>query len=518
MKFIKKITTGILCATLLLGILGDNAIAMSPQNGKGQTGLGEIKKSIEALPTVKEIPYGDGITFHDGHTEISHPFSSMYCSTGHVDIWNDYGYEEQEFFMSGKANVYGINKKDEPYIESSGNDYTTRLLIRYPDDPAKFSGRVYLDILNASSGVDLEDTWGRSYDWYMNEGHAYIGITSKTDTINALKNFDGDRYEDLNWQVDGVDENGLIWDMLSQLGTLLRSQQSGDILGGLNPEYVYLTGQSQSGFYLNTYITLFEKALKNSNKGKPLFDGYMNLVGPGVTNVSSNGPKPKVTYSETRVPYIVIMSEFEHRFGNLESFPEYERKEDGNSAKNKFRFYEVAGTPHTDPTLDVIPNSAEIALGNGKGRPPKEYDAGHYESDLNLQMFVNAAQENMHKWVTEGIAAPSAQDKWLDYDETSSNGRTVYTPKTDVHGNALGGIRSPMIEYPIATYYASRNDLPFETNGSMVFFTADKIAKLYPHYDRDYKKPFITQAETLLDEGYILQEGYDKLVDYVYEN
>ena len=58
----------------------------------------------------------------------------------------------------------------------------------------------------------------------MNEGHAYIGITSKTNTINALKKFDAERYADLNWKVNGKDENGLIWDMLSQLGTKLRSE------------------------------------------------------------------------------------------------------------------------------------------------------------------------------------------------------------------------------------------------------------------------------------------------------
>ncbi|MDR7079297.1 hypothetical protein J2Y03_004355 [Neobacillus niacini] len=529
MKFAKKVTKAALSATLLFGLLSSGsfpAIAATNGNNQAQPSLekanahkdyGKIKSSIKALPTLKEIPYGEGMTFHSEPTDISHPFSSMYSSSGKVDIWNDYGYEEKEFFLSGKANVYSINEKNEPYIKSSNNDYTTRMIVRFPEDPSKFSGRVYVDILNASSGVDLEDTFGRSYDWYMNEGHAYIGITSKTDTINALKRFDSERYADLNWQVNGKDENGLFWDMLSQLGTKLRSESAGDLLGGLSPEHVYLSGQSQSGFYLNTYITLFDKLLNNSNNGKPLFNGYMNLVGPGTTNVHSNGPQPKVTYSDTSVPYIVIMSEFEHRFGNIPNFPEYERKADSSTAKNKFRFYEVAGTPHTDPTLAVIPNSAEIALGNGVGRPPKVYDPGHYESDLNLQIFVNAAQENMHIWATKGTPAPSAQDKWINYNESNSNGRTIYSPKTDEHGNALGGIRAPMIEYPIATYYASRNGLPFETNGSMVFFTADKIAKLYPDYTQDYKKPFIEQAKKLLKERYIIKEGYDKLVKYANE-
>ncbi|MBS4212870.1 alpha/beta hydrolase domain-containing protein [Neobacillus rhizophilus] len=529
MKKSKQVSTLMLSAMLLLAPIGGGISATAASTGSGSQpaatalenanahkDLGQIKKAIKEIPTVKEIPYGEGMTFHSQPTTISHPFSSMYSSSGHVDIWNDYGYDEKEFFMSGKANVYSIDKQDVPYIQSSGNDYTTRLLVRFPKDPSKFSGRVYVDILNASSGVDLEDTWGRSYDWYMKEGHAYIGITSKTDTINALKNFDSKRYADLNWKVNGQDENGLIWDMLSQLGSKLRSDSAGDILGGLKPQYVYLSGQSQSGFYLNTYITSFDKMLENSNNGKPLFNGYMNIVGPGTTNVNSGGPKPSVTYSETAVPYMVIMSEFEHNFANMPDYT-YERKHDSSTTKNKFRFYEVAGAPHTDPTLDVIPFSDEIKLGNGKGRPPKEYDPGHYESDLNLQSFVNAVQENMHKWVTQGIPAPSADDKWIDFSKKTEAGKTIYTTKADENGNALGGIRDPRIEYPIATYYASRNGLPFETNGSMVFFTADKIAKLYPNFEKDYKKPFLAQAKKLLDQGYILQEGYDKLVNYVNE-
>ncbi|NYE07032.1 hypothetical protein F4694_003817 [Bacillus niacini] len=535
MKIGKKVTKAVLSATLLFGLLSGGSLSATAAkhsdlrvqsavvNADAHKDFGKIKKSIQTIPSIKEIPYGDGMTFHSEPTNISHPFSSMYSSSGHVDIWNDYGYEEKEFFQSGKGNIYSINKKDDPYIISSNNDYTTRLLVRYPQDPSKFSGRVYVDILNASSGVDLEDTWGRSYDWYMNEGHAYIGITSKTNTVNALKKFDVTRYADLNWKVNGKDENGLFWDMLSQLGSKLRSNSAGDLLGGLEPENVYLTGQSQSGMYLNTYITLFDDILGNSYKGKPMFDGYMNLVGPGTTYVNSGGPQPSTTYSDTSVPYMVIMSEFEHKFANLPGMPgisdmaEYERKPDSSTAKNKFRFYEVAGTPHTDPTLAVIPNSAEIALGNGTGRPPKEYDPGNYESDLNLQIYVNAAQENMHKWATEGVPAPSAEDKWINFNETTTNGKTVYTPKTDEHGNALGGIRAPQMEYPIATYFASRNGLPFESNGSMVFFTADKIAELYPDYDQDYKKPFIKQAQKLLDEGYILQEGFDKLVNYAEE-
>ena len=46
---------------------------------------------------------------------------------------------------------------------------------------------------------DIEDLWHRIYLWCMEKGHAYVGITSKPVNVLSLKNFDYDRYGDLNW-------------------------------------------------------------------------------------------------------------------------------------------------------------------------------------------------------------------------------------------------------------------------------------------------------------------------------
>lgn len=89
--------------------------------------------------------------------------------------------------------------------------------------------------------------------------------------------------------------------MLSQLGTQLR-QSDAKILGSLQPANVHLAGQSQSGFYMNTYITAFTDRLeKAAANGKPLFDGYLNLVGPGAMPLRSEAGVPTVSVPKKSV-------------------------------------------------------------------------------------------------------------------------------------------------------------------------------------------------------------------------
>ena len=99
--------------------------------------------------------------------------------------------------------------------------------LRYPTDAAKFNGRVFIEhpecVQRCRSGGHLAPHW----QYLMTNGYGYVGITSKSLTADALKKFDATRrYTDVNWKVGSANEDGLFWNMLSQLGTALR--QPGD--------------------------------------------------------------------------------------------------------------------------------------------------------------------------------------------------------------------------------------------------------------------------------------------------
>lgn len=72
-------------------------------------------------------------------TDSSYPFSTMRFPRQPFDL-EKYGYVEEEYFLSGKANVYGFTgqsrKAEDVTIVEEGLPYTTRVLIRRPADEA----------------------------------------------------------------------------------------------------------------------------------------------------------------------------------------------------------------------------------------------------------------------------------------------------------------------------------------------------------------------------------------------
>lgn len=102
-------------------------------------------------------------------------------------------YEELELFVSGDANVYSWDGED-PVIRTADAPYETRIVVRTPSDASKFSGTVWVEPLNPTLAIDLDRMWQLHYDQIINDGDAWVGITSKPITIQALKRFDSDRF------------------------------------------------------------------------------------------------------------------------------------------------------------------------------------------------------------------------------------------------------------------------------------------------------------------------------------
>lgn len=479
-----------------------------------------IRESIVSLPVV-EGPIET--------TESSHPFSSMAYCREPLDLAT-YGYTEEEYFLSGTANVYE-EAGESIQIKAAKLPYKNRIFIRKPINSENFSGRVFIDIYNASNGYDIEDVWRRSYRYYMENGDIYIGITSKPINVLSLKNFDYKRYHELNWaseepaaQPATVNENmsipgteeGLFWDMLSQLGSLVRSNKA-PFLEDYSVDYLYLTGQSQSGMYLNTYVYYFHPFLKDEDK--PLFDGYLNVVGAGVMrslNQEENENQPFAArpqkVREMDVPFIILSSQ-----GDIELFkvfnPSGAALNDPGNPENKIRHYEVASSPHTDPVSPLIPNNEEIKKTKN---PPKILDGEyHYTvNDLQLSYYVNSSLEFLHEWAAKGIAPPAGRLL-----EKKEDGEVV----TDQHGNGLGGVRSPYADVPAATYFANAkaekdqiNQQVGNVNGSMEFFSKDKMKALYG--DREgYLNRFKKAVEKQVAEKWLLPSDGKRMVAWAEE-
>ncbi len=447
-------------------------------------------------------------------SEQSYPFCDMLHSRVPLNV-EDYGYTEEEYFISGKANVYDEESNGELTLYASDLDYKTRILVRKPADLARFTGRVYFDIMNATQKYDIEDLWHRSYLWCMENGHAYVGITSKPVNVQALKNFDYDRYKSLDWTgstsvlqpapfengtIPGTEE-GLIWDMLGQAGMLIRS---GILFSGRNVDYICLTGQSQSGTYLNTFVHKFDKYLLDEN-GKHLFDGYLNIAGvpmerairqEKVESWLSCIPRSRFNSS---IPFIMVSSE-----GDLTLFARMgtgEIPEDSDTSINKCRYYEVAGSPHTDVDCPILSTDSEISK---TGRIPQIMN-NEIRETLNpfpLAYYINGFLEKLFIWKVNGIAPASAGPI-----KRGENAKLVY----DKHGNVVGGFRSPYVDIPRASY-SGFNPSGEGISGIIARFETEKLKMLYGNRGH-YLFLFKEYTDKQVADGWLNSSDADRMLD-----
>lgn len=471
----------------------------------------------------------DGDEKNIPETEDSFPYLSQGegRTKGNIDL-ESYGYEEKEYFISGNANVYEV--KNDKLATASNADYVNRILVFQPEDPADFSGVVYVEILNASSYVDLPDIWRRSYDYFMREGCVYIGVTSKeynnyngkmlpNGNVTSLKRFDKDRYDVLDWE-----DNGIIWDILGQVGASVKSEDSpliydGEFAGDIS---TYLIGQSQSGFYLNTFSNNFNHAnylmdedeLDELNTDEDLaayedkihiFDGFLNVVGgiadAGINNDDAgkfltNGP---VKASE--VPFILLV-------GQNDYFPSVIRDDADEEGVDMYRHYMVAGAPHSSK---IFPPDMIDELQLRAGRPAGDYpefkmdpDTGkpHTNTDLNMDVYVNAALKNLHLWATGEQEAPAGFGKG-DIDPSN----------VDEFGNLMEGIVSPQLSVPVATYFGAANNSGYsDAGGSMIYLDDSVLEELYGDLD-DYLAKYEAALDEAIEDRWILPEDKELMME-----
>ena len=121
--------------------------------------------------------------------EGEHPFASA----AEKCCFDEIGYVEDEYFMSGTANVYDEDAFQNPRIAIPDVPYTTRLLVRRPADKKRFSGNIVIEVLNATAMIDIDRMWVDTWRFFTRNGDIYIGITSKGQVVDALKRFNKER-------------------------------------------------------------------------------------------------------------------------------------------------------------------------------------------------------------------------------------------------------------------------------------------------------------------------------------
>ncbi len=473
-------------------------------------------------------------------TANSYPFGAANHLKVPMDL-SKLGYVEEEFTVSGKANVYNWvydlakGAYGPAVVQSTDAPYATRILVRRPANRARFSGNVMVEILNPTNWFDLEIGWAFTHDQLLLNGDAWVGITIKPIAINALQTFDPVRYASLamlnplplsdprNCATVAADssrytENGLAWDVISQVGALLKSSVSANPLQKYKVKHLYGFGYSQAGGYLQTYINTIHPLDVQAN-GKALYDGYIIGTFAGMIPINQCFPElpgvyaAQLTQTDPRwfifgvgVPVFRVMTQSEY-FQAITL-----RRPDGDTFPDLYRYYEVAGAAHATPTeLDFGPTAADIAKA---GRPYPETGCymGLPRSRFPVGMIFDGAWANLDLWVRKGIAPPHADVLAVNPAIPAGYPPTLLDP----FGNAIGGVRTPYVDVPISTWFVnSPGDLICNLSGFEIPFDAATLQFLYPTHS-DYVQKVVKDALPLVQQRFLtLMDGLKIVVEAV---
>jgi hypothetical protein len=451
----------------------------------------------------------------------SYPFGAADHETVPEDLAK-VGYVENEYLVSGKANVYDWPTTGPATVRTADAPYTTRMLVRRPARGRHFSGNVVVEMLNPSNRYDLNIGWAMMHRQLVHNGDAWIGITAKPIDVISLKSFDPQRYASLSFanprplddplncanpvtSVDPPDqrsrttEDGLVWDIYSQVGAWLRSGARSNPLAH-RVKHAYGFGYSQTGGYLVDYINAINPRVVQTD-GKPIYDAYIVAVAGGAfvgaVPLNQCQPSPPATDSRLKfqnvgVPVMRLMSQSDYLFG-IDA-----RQDDSDAPGDRFRHYEMAGAAHATPDELEFSAAPGDIIKAGRDVPPSSCNEGP-RSRFPSHIFFDAALRNLDAWVRHDIAPPHGE----------------LIDGIDEFGNVVGGLRSPYLDVPTSTWFGSSTGASFcFIAGHEVPFDSATLHRLYPSHGayvgavaRDTARLVLGRYLTAYDGADIIREA-----------
>jgi hypothetical protein len=455
------------------------------------------------VPKVSPIPV----------TVQSYPFAAADHAMAAFDLERA-GYVEEEFLVSGTANVYDWGADRGVKVIAANLPYTTRILVRRPRVARAFSGAVFVEPMYTPRRWDWPMMWGYLRDGMIARGDAWVGVTMPGANLAGLKRFNGERYASLSFANPTPDtpcpgtnnksdtEPGLRWDALSQIAALLKSADAARPLAGMRIGAVYLTVQAGD---LETYMNAIQPIAR-------VYDGFLARAPFNVTAINRCAPAPaaddpRQAVRNVGVPVVAVAGE-----GDLvNTF--VSRRDDSDAPGDRYRLYEMAGAGHIDRFAYVgFPAMADQdAAGNAQGTPEWPFNAPctppvRLMDESVLRIGYDVALDALDGWTRKGIVPKKAPRV-----DTRPAGAGGFTVVADEHGNARGGVRTPYLEVPVAKYVTSS---PGPGNcpeiGHTERFDANKLKALYGSFDA-YATKVRSSIARLSADGWLTKPDAQRL-------
>lgn len=414
-------------------------------------------------------------------------------------------YQVKEFFLTGTASSYTPAlplPSDGKLIVTADTDtangsYKTRLVVARPINAADFNGTVIVEWLNVTAGADSPPDWIQAHNEFIRQGYAWVGVSAQAVGVNALKNaggLSGARYASLLHPGDSYS-----YSIFSHAG-IRAGEPASKLLGGLTAERVIAAGESQSASRMVTYIDAIQP-IEN------IYDGFMvhSRSGSGAAIAQApltaySFPSPAPIRDDLAVPVMVVQAEGDVINSNLAA---------RQSDTPLLRLWEMAGTSHADAyTLQGLSDNgdgnAAIAMFGFMRAPNNPFGC---DSPINAgghHWILQAAFRSLDTWVRTGVAPPTGPPLAV-----ISSSPVVL--QRDANGNALGGVRSPHVDAPVATLDSVNGGIFFcRLFGRTTPFTTGQILGLYPTKE-DFMTQWLDAIDTNVANGFLLADDVAEL-------
>jgi Alpha/beta hydrolase domain len=484
--------------TLAVAVL---ATAGACSGSAGQTPAAPARQQVSSEATVRG-PIA--ATARPGDASHAYPFYATPMDLKKV------GYVEQEYFVTGSATRFPSNPAN-PMADSAPigtMPYTTRIVVRRPADPSRFTGVVVVDWQNVTAGHDIDTEWSSSGDMFVRSGWAWVGASVQRVGVNGadpgptaglgLKQWSQARYASLDLTAAGtVKDDSQSFDVFTQIGALVKHAGPGvDPFKGMDVRRVYAAGASQSARFLVLYYNTIQPQAK-------VYDGFLVALG---------GPRVR---SDVATKMLRVNTETDVWRGQ------------GNPAirigdTQYVHEWEIAGGSHV-PAASVSTTAGDFRSNLG-WIPQREFGQGQSlsctnpgPSDVEDWAVLHSAYSALDRWVSGGQAPPAATPIQVAGPSAAPAG--TWTIVRDADGLAVGGIRLPRVAVPVALNNGENEPVSLSNplNGFCVLYgthrpyDASKLATLYGSHAAFVSK--VTQTvDALVKQGFLLRADADTLV------
>ncbi|HVK98818.1 MAG TPA: alpha/beta hydrolase domain-containing protein [Dongiaceae bacterium] len=429
------------------------------------------------------------------------------------------GYQSKEYFIEGVAHSYlpvGELTSDGQWVAQENEEaaYLTRIVVKRPIKPEDFNGTVVVEWNNVSANTDAPAEWSAAHTEFIREGYAWVGVSAQRKGIDNVGNVS---LLDVNFSLKALNParyNKLVhpgdsfsYSMFHQIAEKIRHPDGQDYLEGLKIDRMIAAGESQSAVRMITYINLLGKT-------ESLFDGFFVHSRFGSSGPVSESPQPIslppaiVNIREDLGKPVMLLQTETDQF--VDSFIPGNAYENRQADTEFFRLWEVAGTSHADTynTLglfdrgtssyyaELVSQSYAVPLLAPCDAPVNGNPIHHFT--------VNAAFHALDKWLRTGVA-PANADR-LEVEGTPPR----YA--LDEFGNTRGGIRSPYVDAPLATFggIGTGKSLLCMIFGTMNKFSQAELAEIYASRE-DYLEKVQQSLDQSLAKQFLLPEDAEKI-------